>query len=71
MSSAALFTSLGEHGVVRNVGIVNSFFRGDAAASIVVANQGTIHGCYSDAIVVGYASPTENEEEATEEGNVE
>lgn len=53
MTAAALFASLGPDGVVRNVGIENSFFRADAAASVVVGSQGTVHGCYSDAIVVG------------------
>lgn len=66
MSAAGLFTSLGENGVVRNVGIVNSFFRGDVAASVVVGNQGTVHGCYSNAFVVGYPKPAaEGEEENT------
>lgn len=66
MSAAGLFTSLGENGVVRNVGVVNSFFRGDAAAAVVVGNQGMVHGCYSDAIVVGYPKPaSEGEEENT------
>jgi len=62
MSAAALFTSLGPGGVVRNVGIENSLFRGDAAASIVVGSQGTVQGCYSNAIVYGYPQkqPAEN-----------
>lgn len=53
MSAGGLFCALGSSGTIKNVGIENSYIRGQGAGSIVVGSQGKITGCYSAAYVVG------------------
>lgn len=53
MSAASLFCGIGKGGVVKNVRIANSYFRGDGAASIALGCQGSIIACMNEGIVVG------------------
>ena len=51
--NVALFRSRNSDCQIKNVGIVNSYIRGESAASVVMKGEGYVYNCFNTSVIVG------------------